>query len=47
MGKLVPKPLVLTLVHEMDVNGKNYVSKITEGDTITLTHQKINYNKII
>ena len=30
LRKLVPKPLVLTLVHEMDVNGKNYVSKITE-----------------
>ena len=30
LRKLVPKPLVLTLVHEMDVHGKNYVSKITE-----------------
>lgn len=28
LRKLVPKPLVMTLLHEMDVNGKNYVSKV-------------------
>lgn len=30
LRKLVPKPLVMCLVHELDVNGKNYISKVPE-----------------
>ena len=36
LRKLVPKPLVMTLVHELGVNGKNYISKLTEEEITRL-----------
>ena len=36
LRKLVPKPLVMTLVHELGVNGKNYIGKLTEEEITRL-----------
>ena len=36
LRKLVPQPLVMPLAHEIDVHGKTYQSKITDGQITRL-----------